>query len=151
MKITELKTKKIFNDNELLLEDFKYQVGKLLITVPKGFVTDFASIPKFLRFIIPHRGKYDEAAVVHDFLYSEYNTTGINRKLADKIFNFIMKECGVSCAKRKALYLGVRKFGEPFYKDNKINGIIPFKDEIDINNSKEAKEYYEFYKQYLGF
>lgn len=151
MQLNDLKVEKLFNENYILLEDFKYQVGKLVITVPKGFVTDFASIPKMLWGLLPKHGKYDIASVVHDFLYSEHNLTGINRKLADKIFNYIMKESGVNCYTRKILYLGVRKFGKPFYKDLKLNGLKSFEDEVTINNTKEAKEYYGFYKEYLGF
>ena len=49
------------------------------------------------------------------------------------------------------MYLGVRKFGRPFFKYLKINGLKSFDDEYLINHSKEAKEYYDFYKQTLGF
>ena len=151
MQLNELKVKKLFNENYILLEDFRYQINRMCITIPKGFVTDFASVPKMLHLVIPKHGKYDIAAVVHDFLYSELNVTGINRRLADKIFEFIMMESGVNCYLRKIMYLGVRKFGRPFFKDLKINGLKSFDDEYLINHSKEAKEYYDFYKQTLGF
>ena len=62
-----------------------------------------------------------------------------------------MKESGVNCYLRKIMYLGVRKFGRPFFKNLKINGLKSFDDEYLINHSKEAKEYYDFYKQTLGF
>lgn len=151
MKQTELQLEKLFNGQYILKEDFKYLVNELLITVPKGFVTDLASIPRPLWIFFPPFGKYNEAAVVHDYLYSVQNTTGLNRKLADKIFKFIMKECGVDCATREVLYLGVRNFGSVFWKKEKINGLIPFDDEVLVNKTKEAIEYYKFYKQYLKF
>lgn len=151
MKLNELKYEKLFNNSYILTEDFEYQVGKLLIRVPKGFVTDFASIPFFLWAILPPRGKYDEAAVVHDFLYSSKNCIGINRKLADKIFKHIMKECGVNCFYRNALYLGVIQFGSVFFIKEKDNGLIAFDDEVLINHTEEAKKYYEFYNKLLEF
>ena len=151
MKLNELKYEKLFNNSYILTEDFEYQVGKLLIRVPKGFVTDFASIPFFLWAILPPRGKYDEGAVVHDFLYSSKNCIGINRKLADKIFKHIMKECGVNCFYRNALYLGVRKFGSVFFIKEKDNGLEAFDDEVLINHTEEAKKYYEFYNKLLEF
>lgn len=151
MKLNELKYEKLFNNSYILTEDFEYQIGKMLIRVPKGFVTDFASIPFFLWAILPPRGKYDEAAVVHDFLYSSKNCTGINRKLADKIFKHIMKESGVNCFYRNALYLGVRNFGSVFFIKEKDNGLEAFDDEILINNTEEARKYYEFYNKLLEF
>jgi hypothetical protein len=41
-----------------------------LITAPAGFLTDFASIPRFFHRLIPKNGTYDAAAVLHDFLYA---------------------------------------------------------------------------------
>jgi len=39
------------------------------ITIPKGFVTDYASVPRYLWWLYPPVGGYDDAAVVHDYLY----------------------------------------------------------------------------------
>ena len=45
------------------------------ITVPVGFVTDFASIPQALQSIIRQNGPYILPAVVHDYLYWDQGCT----------------------------------------------------------------------------
>ena len=60
-----------FGDNKfwIVIEDMAYVIGSTSdrIVVPKGFVTDFASIPQGLWFLglSPH-GQYSRAAVVHE-------------------------------------------------------------------------------------
>jgi len=39
------------------------------ITVPAGFDTDYASIPRIFWPIYPPDGEYAPAAILHDFLY----------------------------------------------------------------------------------
>lgn len=59
-----------------LTEAFAYEVGHkgsgVAITVPAGFETDFASIPKWADdwFGLNPNGKYAKAAVIHDWLYT---------------------------------------------------------------------------------
>lgn len=52
---------------------FRYYVGAEnsddWVDVPEGFPTDFASVPPILDRIILKDGDYNQAAVVHDFLY----------------------------------------------------------------------------------
>src|SRR5690348_12260167 len=43
-----------------------------LIRVPVGFVTDFASVPRFFWRVLPPTGRYGKAAVVHDYLYGSH-------------------------------------------------------------------------------
>src|SRR5262245_61834039 len=63
-----------FGDNKfwIVVENMEYIIGRTSdrIVVPKGFVTDFASIPQALWSLglSPH-GQYSRAAVIHDFLY----------------------------------------------------------------------------------
>ena len=53
-----------------LLEDLVYTTRDgWHIVVPAGFVTDYASIPRVLSWLIPPRGKYNRPAIIHDFLY----------------------------------------------------------------------------------
>ena len=56
-----------------LIEPFEYHVGSKesneIITVPKGYVTNFASIPQIFWNILPPVGTYGKAAVIHDWLY----------------------------------------------------------------------------------
>ena len=84
------------------------RAGKV-IYVPRGFITDGASIPKAFWSTIgsPFTGKYKRAAMVHDWLYHTVSTTRI---YADQIFLEIMKERGVSLWKRLSMYRAVRTF-----------------------------------------
>jgi len=91
------------------------------ITVPKGFKTDFASVPRFFWRILPPWGKYSEAAVVHDFLYSIGSMT---RLLADKEFKYLMMRIGVSWWKRNVMYLAVRMFGYIAWKMHRSGGNV---------------------------
>lgn len=132
-----------------LLEDFLYSINGYIITVPKTFLTDFASVPKAFQVLVHKTGKHSEAAVVHDYLYSRINNTGINRTLADKIFLYIMEECGVSFLKRTSMYLSVRTFGSIFYLPKISNE--GYRDKALIDRTDEAIAYYEHWKSILKF
>ena len=61
--------------------DSRYSTVK--VTVPRYFITDFASIPKFLWWL-PYWAKFNKAAVLHDYLYTtRFRPT---RREADRIF-----------------------------------------------------------------
>ena len=101
---------------------FTYRIGEAngtaYVRVPKGFVTDFASIPRGLwNLWPPASGKYAKAAVVHDVLYrrgyveSDQHRRYVTRSEADAIFKEAMgvSECGWFTT--NAIYLGVRLGG----------------------------------------
>ena len=93
----------------IVTEPFLYSTSLHKIEVPKGFITDFASIPRVFWRILPPTGKYTMAAVIHDWLY--FSAYMDNRKLCDNIFSMAMDSCGVPIWKREVLYRGVRLFG----------------------------------------
>jgi hypothetical protein len=90
----------------ILAEPMKYEVGstKIVITVPVGFVTDYASIPKSLWSLYSPHDQYSRAAIVHDYLYWSQLCT---RKQADNLLMIAMKESEVSQVTRNNVYLGV--------------------------------------------
>lgn len=92
---------------------FSSAVLKRLIIVPIGFRTDFASVPRLPLAFLLFGGVADEAAVVHDFLYS---TGACSRKRADDVFAEASKACGVSAWRRGPMWLGVRLFGGRRYR-----------------------------------
>lgn len=103
----------------VLVEDLTYQIGQsgLTITVPKGFVTDFASIPQPLwSFGLSPYGRYSKAAVIHDYLYW---TQGCTKEQADNILVIAMKESGVSGGTTTTIYEGVHLGGESSWQSNK--------------------------------
>jgi len=89
---------------------FTYNWGKMVITVPAGFVTDFASIPRFAQFLIPKLGRYNKAAVIHDWLY-QVLPKQTTRKGADRCFRDGMRDLGVVKWKYTAMYWAVRLGG----------------------------------------
>ena len=79
-----------------------------IVTVPDGFPTDFASIPRIFRALHPVNGKHRLAAVVHDYLCRDDITP---RKTADKVFNEAMKVLKVKRWRRRQFYVAVRLGG----------------------------------------
>ena len=148
MEKTKLILDPISNGKAILLEEYVYDINGYLIRVPKSFITDGASVPHSLQWLYNPYGKYIKAAVVHDYLYSVYNNTGINRTLADKIFYFIMKETGVDKRTCRRFYAAVRCFGETSWKPKLQNE--GYNDRAIIDKTKEAKEYYTYWNKILG-
>ena len=50
--------------------DYWSDVLNALVRVELGFQTDLASIPRFLWAVLPPFGRYTNAALVHDWLYT---------------------------------------------------------------------------------
>lgn len=148
MEKTKLILDPISNGKAILLEEYVYDINGYLIRVPKSFITDGASVPKSLQWLYNPYGKYINAAVVHDYLYSCYNNTGINRTLADKIFYFIMKKTGVDKRTCRRFYNAVKYFGTTSWKSKLQNE--GYKDRAIVDRTKEAKEYYNHWYKILG-
>lgn len=92
--------------------DFASEEVERLIRVPAGFVTDFASVPRFFWRVLPPTGQYGKAAVVHDFLY---RTHAAIKADADKVFLEGMLVLGVPRWKAKIMYAAVHVFGGGAY------------------------------------
>jgi hypothetical protein len=91
------------------LETFEYHVGEYpseeIITVPEGFITDFASVPRIFWLVISPVDKHGKAAVIHDYCYYY---TPYSRKVADLIFSEALKVLHVKPWKVFCMYHGVR-------------------------------------------
>lgn len=102
-----------------LMAPFAYHVRTYpsddVITVPDGFETDFASVPRILWWLIPPTGRYGKACVVHDWLYVTKTRPRIE---SDAIFLEAMEVLGVPRWKRLLMWLAVRMAGGPrFFRD----------------------------------
>lgn len=68
-----------------------------MILVPRGYVTDFASVPRFPIIYLLFGGRSDEEATLHDFLYTVPHNTGtgqiVDRALADKVLRGAKYAC----------------------------------------------------------
>jgi hypothetical protein len=91
-----------------LVEPMRVRVGGQNVTVPAGFHTDFSSIPRVFRSVVPVLGRQNRASVLHDWLYVE---RWPDRKTADLWFLWAMKACDVPAVKRWAMYAAVRVGG----------------------------------------
>lgn len=91
-----------------LLEPFTYNTdgGALRITVPSGFVTDFASVPRIFWGIAPPLGRYGKAAVVHDFLC--IHPRNLSRRKVDAIFYEAMRVLDVPIPLAWSMWTAVR-------------------------------------------
>src|SRR3954469_22649905 len=98
--------------------------------VPSGFVTDFATVPRFLHWEVSPYGAYTRAAVLHDWLLvelAEHHARWEGRRAdgvspggafvdeppatsrdCDGIFRRVMKDLGVPWAKRWTMWAAVR-------------------------------------------
>jgi len=85
------------------------------VTVPVGFVTDFASIPQALQSIIRANGPYILPAVVHDYLYWKQ---ACSRRQADQVLLLGMIENDVREAHRTAIHGAVSVAGSFAWNDN---------------------------------
>jgi hypothetical protein len=109
-----------FGDNKewIVNEDVAYRIGDTAdyVVVPRGFVTDFASIPQPLWSVglSPH-GQYSRAAIVHDYLYW---TQGCTRQQADRLMVIAMKESNTGKFDEIAIYVGVSAGGESAWQSN---------------------------------
>jgi hypothetical protein len=85
------------------------------IVVPKGFVTDFASIPRAFWSLLPPIGRYGYPALFHDYVYWDQT---LKRVEADAVFRDTMVELTVPAWKRSILFYAVRIFGFAAWRHN---------------------------------
>lgn len=85
------------------------------VTVPKGFVTDFASIPQVFWSLLRPDGDYTYAAIIHDYLYW---TQKRSREECDEILKLAMEDFGVASSKVFAIHKAVRVGGASAWSDN---------------------------------
>lgn len=96
-------------DSWELQEDLCYTGSTDTWCVPKGTITDFATVPRFLQGLISDTGLWLLAAILHDWLCTTGITTGaVTSRDADGIFRRIMREHGVSFILRWLIWTGVR-------------------------------------------
>jgi len=110
-----------------LTRAFQYHLSApgsmLVVDVPKGFVTDLASVPWALRWLFPPDGLWAKAAVVHDWGYADGDLSlpdGSKIKPSrfwwDVIFLEAMSVLKVPRLTRWAFFVAVRAFGGTGWK-----------------------------------
>lgn len=98
-------------DEWILLEPYVRQTPFGEVTVPPGFRTDLASVPRQVWRLYPKFGRWTGAAVVHDYLYRSPGHLGRTRAEADIVFDALLHRDGVRLGDRRIMVAAVREFG----------------------------------------
>lgn len=109
--------------NEVILKALSgdlYMVVNGFDIVPAGFVTDGASIPRFLWRLLGHpfQSDYIDVFILHDY---RYQTGEIPRSVADDEMLAGLEARGMGYVKRYTIYWGVRLFGASHYNSENTN------------------------------
>ena len=81
------------------------------VTVPPGYFTDLASVPRLLRWLVPvANAKNRRASVVHDYLCTHGDGVVKNQKQADKVYREALGVIGLGRFKSGGIYYPVRMF-----------------------------------------
>lgn len=102
----------------VLAEPMTWRIGDtdLSITVPRGFVTDMASVPQPMWSLgLTPTGRYGRAAIVHDYLYW---AQGCTRSQSDRLMLKAMQESGVDAATIDTIHAGLSLGGGPAWTAN---------------------------------
>lgn len=88
------------------------------IFIHPDFVTDGASIPWYVRWLIPKSGKWNRAALFHDYLYKyggfwneKAEWIAVTRQEADDIYYGLMRSRGVSKKNAQTQWTGLKAGG----------------------------------------
>ena len=85
------------------------------ITVPRGMLSDLASVPRLFRWLVGRIGPHLEASIIHDYLYIAWQRQDLPpdehmRRFADRLMLVAMNAAGMRC-KARLIYWAVRLFG----------------------------------------
>ena len=127
--ITALDVRKKSETEWELLNPLIYESKTVgVIIVPKGFLTNFGSVPRLPLMYAAFGGVGDEACTLHDWLYADPHEpfTGcgyrVDRSTADKVLRGVIKECmkdSWSITKSLtawSMWVGVRLGGKSHWK-----------------------------------
>jgi hypothetical protein len=116
MEIPHPKTEALTDGTRCLLEDFVVRIlpepSGWVVSVPKGYKTDGASIPRFAWPIVgpPLYVPYFPASIIHDYLCDTADTYE-QRVLADAVFFLLLQRLHIEVWRRTVMYLAVRWWG----------------------------------------
>ena len=83
------------------------------ICVPKGYMTDLVSVPRWGRLFVGRTGPYLEACMFHDWLYEAWVALGVQpqwsmKEFADDVVKVAMEEAKVGWFSRNGINKSVR-------------------------------------------
>jgi hypothetical protein len=77
------------------------------VSIPKGYRTNFASVPRIFWAIVPPIGKYSKATVVHDYLIDTMEEHDLNIHQVNRLFKEAMDVSGVNWFYRNIMFVSV--------------------------------------------
>lgn len=98
--------------------------------VPRGFVTDGASVP-YLAQVLTGWKPWDEphrwGAIAHDWLYcmngaEEFSFLRCGKPYADQVFRAVLRAAGATVFRAETMYRAVQLFGGPAYQADQATG-----------------------------
>lgn len=92
-------------DHFELVQQVRYQADDRVFTIPAGFSTDFASVPRPFVWLLPKYGVYTRAAILHDYLVVEKPVSAVE---ADRLFVRALRDLGTPLIRRWIMWAGVR-------------------------------------------
>lgn len=117
-----------------------YKKESFLVIVPRGFLTDMASVPKiFWNLLAKDDPEYLKSALVHDWIYfnqgfipvvnkrGQDENLNLKRSEADIYFREGAKVLGASWMKRNSIYWAVRMGGRSAWDSHARKKKIEFK------------------------
>ena len=119
MNDNPIKMRRVYGFNKInryeLLEEITFELSnREIIVIPKGYVWDLSSVPRFLWSIFAPDGDFQVAALIHDYLY-EFRL--YSRNFSDKeMYKWSVATSGTDKASfrnfdNKCRYYGVRLGG----------------------------------------
>lgn len=109
-----------------LLEDLVFvDCNSTTITIPAGFVTDLASVPRVPLAYMMWGDRAHRPAVLHDYLYRSDSNPKVTKEVADQYFKKAMVLTDVKWIIYYPMYLAVKWFGKASY------GVLAVKDELE--------------------
>lgn len=95
-----------------LLDPLVFEGSRDFFVIRAGFRTDFASIPRPVRWLFDTTGTNSEPGVLHDAVWRESRRTGGQRRVdpwdADGLFRRALRESGATALTRGLMWIAVR-------------------------------------------
>lgn len=120
--VTPLIVEKLPGASWRLYRRFVARVDNVDYIIPRGFVTDFASVPRAPLAFLLAGDLGHKAATLHDYLYAGK----LDRKYADAAFRAALEAEGVGRVRRALMYAGVRLGGAGAWADREPPVVAPF-------------------------
>lgn len=111
MPVGKLPSLHWINAREVALDmPLTYLLGSATFVVPRGFITDFASVPKFLWWLFGPTGLWTWAAILHDWLCKMRwaKVPPASARDTDRFFRLACLEMGTDPFTAWLLWTGVR-------------------------------------------